>query len=72
MRRTKKEIVRFYQRGATQIYDYKQHPNAYMFRDLEAKFARFSTISRITAIPSLNGLFSIVAIFIIGNVFTVK
>ena len=30
-----KEIVRFYQRGATQIYDYKQHPNAYMFRDLE-------------------------------------
>ena len=30
-----KEIVRFYQHGSVQIYDYKQHSKAYMFQDLE-------------------------------------
>lgn len=30
-----KEIVKFYQYGSVQIYDYKQYPKRYMFRDLE-------------------------------------
>ncbi|MCI8364183.1 MAG: tetratricopeptide repeat protein [Eubacterium sp.] len=33
--RIQKEIVGIYRRGGVEIYDYKQHPGAYSFRDLQ-------------------------------------
>ena len=32
---TQKEIVDIYRRGAVKVYDYKRHPGAYSFRDLQ-------------------------------------
>ena len=33
--RMQKEIVGIYRRGAVEVYDYKQHPGRYSFRDLQ-------------------------------------